>query len=70
MAAVKREKPEPLVDDVALCVQMGWTLEELQGQPARFVERLQIYLGTVADRQSREHERIEEELDRLKEMRR
>lgn len=68
MAAVKREKPEPLLDDVALCVQMGWTWGQLQRQPVRFVERLQIYLGAVADKQSREQERLEEEVERLRRM--
>jgi len=67
---VKRGKPEPLLDDVALCVQMGWTHEELTRQPARFVEKLRIYLGAIADKQSREQERLEDELDRLKGMRR
>ena len=66
MAAVKREKPEPLLDDVALCVQMGWTHEELQRQPVRFVEKLRIYLGALADRQSREQRRLEEEIERLR----
>ena len=67
---MKRGKPEPLLDDVALCVQMGWTHEELTRQPARFVEKLRIYLGAIADKQSREQERLEDELDRLKGMRR
>ncbi len=70
MAAVKREKAEPLLDDVALCGQMGWTWEQLQRQPVRFVERLQIYLGALADRQSREQERLEEEIERLRRMER
>ena len=57
---------EPLLDDVSLCVQMGWTWEELQGQPVRFVERLRVYLDALGDRQERERRRLEEELDRLK----
>jgi translation elongation factor EF-1beta len=65
---VKREKPEPLLDDVALCVQMGWTWEQMQRQPVRFVERLQIYLGAVADKQGREQRRLEEEIERLRRM--
>jgi len=63
---VKREKPEPLLDGVALCVQMGWTLDELQRQPARFVDTLQIYLNAVADRESLERRRLEEEIERLR----
>ena len=57
---------EPLLDDVSLCVQMGWTHDELIGQPVRFVERLQVYLDALGDRQERERRRLEEELDRLK----
>ena len=57
---------EPLLDDVSFCVQMGWTWEELQGQPVRFVERLRAYLDALGDRQERERRRLEEELERLK----
>ena len=57
---------EPLLDDVTLCVQMGWTCEELERQPVRFVERLRVYLDALGDRQERERRRLEEELDRLK----
>ena len=63
---MKREVAEPLLDDVSLCVQMGWTWEELERQPVRFVERLRVYLDALGDRQERERRRLEEELDRLK----
>ena len=63
---MKREVAEPLLDDVSLCVQMGWTHDELIGQPVRFVERLRVYLDALGDRQERERRRLEEELDRLK----
>lgn len=63
---MKREKAEPLLDDVSLCVQMGWTHEELLGQPARFVEKLRIYLDAVANKQDRERRRLEEEIERLR----
>jgi hypothetical protein len=63
---VKREVAEPLLDDVSLCVQMGWTHGELMAQPVRFVERLRAYLDALGDRQERERRRLEEELDRLK----
>jgi hypothetical protein len=53
------------LEDVALCVQMGWTLGELESQPARFIERLQVYLGALAGLQEREERRLEEELRRL-----
>ena len=62
--AVKRGKTCNLVDDVALCVQMGWTLEELESQPVRFIEKLQVYLGAFSDLQERESRRLEEELRR------
>jgi hypothetical protein len=64
---VKRGKPSPLLDDVALCANMGWTCEELTAQPARFVERLGVYLGAVADQREREGRRLEDELRRLRE---
>ena len=63
---MKREVAEPLLDDISLCVQMGWTHDELIGQPVRFVERLRVYLDALGDRQERERRRLEEELDRLK----
>jgi hypothetical protein len=63
---VKREKPELLLDDVSLCVQMGWTHGELVRQPARFVEKLRIYLDAVAYKEERERRRLEEEIGRLR----
>jgi hypothetical protein len=63
---VKREKPEPLLDDVSLCVQMGWTHGELVRQPTRFVEKLRIYLDAVAYKEERERRRLEEEIGKLR----
>jgi hypothetical protein len=65
---VKRGKAEPLLDDVSICVQMGWTHEELMKQPTRFVERLRLYLDAVGDKQAREQRRLEEDIDRLRRM--
>jgi len=45
---------------------MGWTSDELDAQPARFVERLGVYLGAVADEREREGRRLEDELRRLR----
>jgi len=45
---------------------MGWTHGELMGQPARFVERLMVYLDALGDRQERERRRLDEEIDRLR----
>ena len=56
------------MDDVSLCVQMGWTHEELMKQPTRFVERLRLYLDAVGDKQAREQRRLEEDIDRLRRM--
>ena len=64
MLAVKRGAPDPLLDDVSICVQLGWTHDELMDQPARFIDRVKVYLNTVADMQRRETERLEEELHR------
>lgn len=64
MLAVKRGAPDPLVDDVSLCVQLGWTHEELMAQPARFIDRVKVYLNTVANIQRKETEHLEEELRR------
>jgi len=44
---------------------MGWTLEELRAQPARFVDRLGVYLDAVADERDREGRRLEAEIRRL-----
>lgn len=44
---------------------MGWTHDMLTAQPARFVERLGVYLETLADVQDREERRLEDELRRL-----
>jgi len=63
---VKREVAEPLLDDVSICVQLGWTHDELMRQPARFVERLRVYLEAMGDRQERERRRLEEEIDRMR----
>jgi len=63
--AVKRGKPSPHLDDVALCATMGWTSEELNAQPVRFVDRLGVYLEAAADVREREERRLEDELRRL-----
>lgn len=63
---MKRGKPEPLLDDVALCVNMGWTHGELLEQPSRFIERLGVYLSALGDVQDGERRRLEGELDRVR----
>lgn len=61
--AVKRGKPEPLLDDVLLCLQTGWTYQELSRQPSRFVEKVRIYLNAENRRRLREAERMRDELE-------
>ena len=63
---MKRGRPEPLLEDVALCVNMGWTHGMLREQPSRFIERLRIYLGALGDAQDGERRRLEGELDRMR----
>ncbi len=63
---MKRGKPEPLLDDVALCVNMGWTHGELLEQPSRFIERLKAYLNALGVTQDGERRRLEGELDRMR----
>jgi len=62
---VKREKAEPLLEDVLICLNTGWTYEQLLMQPSKFIEKLKIYLTTTSDLQIRERKRFEEELRRL-----
>jgi len=64
--AVKREKPEPLLDDVILCLTMGWTWQELVRQPAEFVDRLKIYLNAESRKRQREMERMKSEIEGLR----
>ena len=63
---MKRGKPSPLTKDVAICHLMGWTHQQLQAQPARFIERLAVYLEALGSERVREERRWEEELKRLK----
>ena len=63
MMAVKRGKPEPILEDIALCTRMGWTLTELRRQPARFIEILRAYTSAVDDLQGHERDRVSEELE-------
>ena len=64
--AVKREKPEPLLEDVILCSTLGWTYQELIGQPAKFVEKMKIYLNILDTKKAREQEQLREEFERMR----
>jgi len=64
--AVKREKPEPLLEDVVLCLTMGWTYGELMEQPAEFVDRLKVYLNAVSRKRELESERVRHEIENMR----
>lgn len=53
------------IEDLAICTAMGWTAEQLQEQPARFIERLALYLDALARERIREQRRHLEQLRRL-----
>ena len=63
---MKRDKPSPLTDDVSLCYAMGWTLEQLENQPNRFIDRLGVYLETLGSEKKKADSRLQDELRRLK----
>lgn len=62
--AVMREKPEPILDDLLLCMQLGWTPQELRQQEAKTVEIIKTYLSALAEKQRRENQRVEDEMRR------
>ncbi len=66
--AVLRGKPDPILNDVVLCVSMGWTFDELQAQPARFIEMLSVYLEATATQNDARARQVEAQIDRLKRM--
>lgn len=61
-----RGKPETLIAEVAFCVRMGWTQEQLYESDARFVELIEIYLNTEANILQRDKEDFEREMEALK----
>lgn len=63
---MKRDKPSPLLDDVSICYVMGWTLDQLQQQPSRFIDRLSVYLETLGNERKREDIRLEDEIRKLR----
>ena len=62
LAAATQGNPD---EDLAICVAMGWTADMLHAQPARFIERLVIYLDALAREREREQRRHLEQLRRL-----
>ena len=63
---MKRGKPEPLIAEVAFCVRLGWTLDELYSSPTRFIELIQIYLNTESDIAQRDKEDIKRILEKIR----
>jgi len=49
--SVRLERGDPLLSDVVLCLKTGWTPEELDRMPERFVEIATIYLNALERKQ-------------------
>jgi hypothetical protein len=56
---MRRGRPHPALTDFRLCKEFGWTIDELDRQPAKKIQELLVILGEV-DRQT------QEEIDRAK----
>jgi len=54
--SVRLERGDPLLSDVVLCLKTGWTPEELDRMPERFVEICTIYLNALEKKQRSELE--------------
>lgn len=50
---MRRETPHSSLTKFRLCKEFGWTLEELERQPAKTIEEFLVILNEV-DRQTRE----------------
>ena len=50
---MKRETPHSSLTKFRLCKEFGWTLEELERQPAKTIEEFLVILNEM-DRQTRE----------------
>ena len=53
------------VYDLAICAAMGWTADQLDQQPTRFIERLGTYLDALSRERSREQHRTMEKIRRM-----
>lgn len=49
---MRRETPHPSLTRFRLCKEFGWTLEELERQPAKTVEEFLVILNEM-DRQTK-----------------
>jgi len=57
--AIRRDKPHPALTVYRLCKEFGWTVTELNKQPAKTIEQFLIILGEV-DKQT------QDEIDKAK----
>jgi len=55
---VRLERGDPLLSDVVLCLNTGWTPEELDKMPERFVEIATIYLNALHRKQKSERDQV------------
>jgi len=49
--SVRLERGDPILSDVVICTKTGWTPEELDRMPERFVEICTIYLNALEKKQ-------------------
>lgn len=50
---MRRGKPHPAITEFRLCKEFGWTKEELDRQPAKFVEECIVIMNEM-DRQTQD----------------
>lgn len=53
MRAMRRGRPHPAVTEFRLCKEFGWTVEQLNRQPAKKILEFLVVLGEM-DRQTKE----------------
>jgi hypothetical protein len=56
---MRRSKPHPAVTEFRLCKEFGWTIQQLERQPAKKIQEFLVILGEM-DRQT------QEEMDKAK----
>jgi len=61
--SVKLERGDPLLSDVVLCLNTGWTLEELDKMPEKFVELCTVYLNALHKKQKSDLEFASSRID-------
>jgi hypothetical protein len=56
---MRRKSPHPALTEFRLCKEFGWTVQQLDKQPAKKIEQFLVILGEI-DRET------EEEIERAK----